>query len=386
VGPSRRTALLAGLGLASAAPAAARAAASAGAWADVDAVAGRLVAERLTPGLQLAVMRGDRFVYSKGTGLANLETGTPMSPTSSLRIGSASKPFMVAALLRLQEQGALSVDDRLSRFLPEVPRSGEITLYQLLTHTSGLGDYTHTDPPERLLQQSRLDYDSAGLLKVVLDNKPLFIGEPGAQYVYSNSAYVLLGMVMEKAAGRPFGEVVRALAIAPLGLERSRLDNAADVVPGRASGYSPDDKAASGFQNASYLSISFAAAAGGMRSTCEEFCRWDAALHAGRIISPASLKAMLTPVRLPNGETPTERSGPPLAPPTPSPYGLGVYVDKDEHGRLISHRGGLQGFITFAASYPDAGVRYAFCANADSGAKLGEGFLDLRQAILKAAF
>lgn len=379
-GPSRRAALF---GVAAASTSVAAAPQS---WRGVDAAVERLIAQRLTPGLQVAATRGGRIVYSRGAGFANLETGAPMTPTSVVRIGSASKPFMVAALLRLQEQGKLSLEDPLARFLPAFPRAGDISLRQLLTHTSGLGDYTHTNPPERLLQESRLDYTSAELLKVVTDNQPLFVGPPGAQFIYSNSAYVLLGMVMEKATGLSFGEVLRTLAIDPVGLKRSGLDNSAEVVPGRASGYSPDATAPSGFQNASFISISFAAAAGGMRSTCEEFCAWDAALYAGRIITPDSLKAMITPVRLANGQTPTERSGPPLAPPKPSPYGLGVYVDRDDHGLLVSHRGGLQGFVTFAASYPDAGVRYAFVVNADSGAKLGLGLLALRDEIVKAAF
>lgn len=381
--PSRRAALLAGLGLAAAPLASARAA---GGWGRVGAVMDRLVAQRLTAGVQVAVLCGGRFVYSRGAGLANLETGAPMTAASVVRIGSASKPFMVAALLRLQEQGVLSVDGRLARFLPAFPRAGDITVRQLLTHTSGLGDYTHTDPPERLLQQSRLDYSSEELLKVIIEAKPLFIGEPGHQYAYSNSAYAVLGVVMEKAAGKPFAELIHTLSVAPIGLKASALDNSAEVVPGRASGYSPDAKAASGFDNASYLSISFAAAAGGMRSTCEEFCRFDAALHAGRIIRPDSLKTMLTPVRLPDGTVPTERSGPPLAPPKPAPYGMGVYLDSDARGRLVSHRGGLQGFITYAAAYPDSDVHYAFVVNADSGAELGQGLVELRDRIVDAVF
>lgn len=378
--PSRRGALL-GLGLA-AAPATARARAV-GAWTGVDTVARRLVADRLTPGLQIAAMRGDRFVYSQGFGFANLETGTPMTPASVVRIGSASKPFMVAALLRLQEQGKLNVDDKLARYLPDFPRADDVTLRQLLTHISGLSDYTHTD---KVLQQSRLDYTPAELLKLVADLQPQYIGLAGKQFVYSNSAYVVLGDVMEKAAGLPFAQIVRTLSIDPIGLKHSALDDSAEIVPDRASGYSPDDKAPTGFDNSSFLSISYVMGAGGMRSTCEDFCRFDAALHGGRLIGADSLKAMLTPVKLDNGAIPTERSGPPLAPPTPAPYGMGLYLSEDEHGRVVSHRGGLQGFITFAATYPDSDMRYAFVANADSGAKLGQGFLELRSAILKAAF
>lgn len=380
---SRRSAVLSAVGLA-AAPALARAASG---WDAVDAAARRMVAEKMTPGVQLAVMHKGRLAYSKAFGSANLETATPMTAQSVCRVASLTKSFTGAAMLRLQEEGPLSLDDKLARFLPDFPRAGDITLRQLLNHTSGLGDYSHTNPPELILQRSRQDYRGAALVEMLkAHTDPLFIGEPGRQFAYSNTAYVLLGPVIEKAAGKPLGEAMRELLFARARLQRTAVDDAAEVVPGRASGYGPDDKAPSGFDNASFISMTYPGAAAALRSTAEDFCRWSDALFGGRALKPESLKALITPVRLPDGSLPTTPGGAPLVtPPRMANWGLGVYVDSDAHGPLISHRGGIQGFISYAENRPQAGLHLSMTVNVEGGARLGAGVQALHQAILAAA-
>jgi CubicO group peptidase (beta-lactamase class C family) len=379
-----RRATLFAAAAASAAPALARAGDG---WEAVDAAARHMVAQRMTPGVQLAVMRKGRLAYSRAFGAANLETATPMSAQSVCRVASLTKSFTAAAMLRLQEEGVLSLDDRLSRFLPDFPRAGDISLRQLLNHTSGLGDYSHTDPPELVLQRSRQDYRGAALVEMLRSHTaPLFIGEPGRQFAYSNTAYVLLGPVIEKAAGKPLDDAMRELVFARAGLIRTAVDDAAEVVPGRASGYSADAKAPTGFQNASFISMTYPGAAAAVRSTAEDFCRWSHSLFGGRVVKPESLKALTTPVRLPDGSLPTTPGGAPLvAPPRLTRWGLGVYVDSDEHGSLISHRGGIQGFISYAENRPEAGVHLAMTVNVDGGSALGAGVRALHQALLAAA-
>jgi D-alanyl-D-alanine carboxypeptidase len=382
-GMSRRTVLGATLGMA-AAPTLARAAASSG-WSAVDAAAAKLVADRVTPGLQIAVMKRGAAVYSKGFGVANLETGTKMAPSSVLRIGSVTKQFTAAALLRLQEQGKLSVDDKLSRFIPDFPRADDITLRQMLNHTSGLGNYTKTEKREIFFQRSRTDYPPAALLEAMRGTNPMMIGEPGAQFAYSNTAYVLLGLVIETITGQPYQSCFKANLFEPAGLAHTAVDDAADIVAGRVSGYSPDEQAPSGFKNASFISMTYPGGAGALRSTAEEMCRWHRALFGGRVLQPASLQQMTTPARLANGELPTTPSGPPPAPTKPVHYGMGVFVENGARGRHISHGGGIQGFISHLGSYPEADIQVAFVFNADNP-KLGPVVGELRTKIAEAAF
>jgi CubicO group peptidase (beta-lactamase class C family) len=386
-GLSRRGALFAALGVA-AAPALARAAAG-GAWDGVAAKANAMVAGKLSPGVTVAVTRKGQLAYAKGFGLANLETATPVTPQSVFRIGSVTKQFTAAALLQLQEQGLVSVDDKLAKYIPEVPRAGEISLRQMLNHTSGLGNYTDTGGKvEVFLQRSRTDYPQADLLKAMLGTDPMYIGEPGAQWAYSNTAFVLLGLLIEKVTGKPFAETFKPNLFARAGLTRTAVDDDAEVVPGRASGYSPNAAAPSGFENASYISMTYPGAAGNLRSTPEDLCRWHEALFGGRILKPESLKLMTTPGLLANGQLPTAKMGP--GEPKPIRYGMGLFIDSDAHGLQISHGGGIQGFGSWVGTYPEAGVHISFIHNADGGydgkSHLGEASKALREALIAAAF
>lgn len=385
---SRRMALFAGLGLA-AAPGLAGAAGPG--WPLVEAKANALISTRNAPGVQIAVIRKGAVIYSKGLGLANVETDTPVGPQTVFRIGSLTKQFTAAAVLQLQEAGRLSIDDRLARYIPDFPRAEQISLVQMLNHTSGLGDYLDTGGHiEVFLQRARTDYDAAAMLRAMRGTDPMFVGEPGAQWSYSNTGYVLLGLIIEQVTGQSFAEVLNSRLFSHLGMTRTALDDAAEVVPGRATGYSPSAAASCGFANASFIAMSYAGAAGGVRSTCEDLCRWREALFGGRVLSAASLKAMTTPVRLPGGGQPTTATS--LAPDTarePVNYGLGVYVDVDAHGRSIWHEGGIQGFLSYQVSYPEFGVHLAHMVNADGlylgGEKLGAGFKALGDALVAAA-
>jgi CubicO group peptidase (beta-lactamase class C family) len=385
-GLSRRGALLAALG-AAAAPALARAA-TGGGWETVAAKANAIIAGKMSPGVTVAVMKKGQLAYAKGFGMANLETATPVTPQSVFRIGSVTKQFTAAALLQLQEAGVVSVDDKLAKYLPDVPRAGEITLRQMLNHTSGFGNYTNTGKVETFLQRSRVDYPQADLLKAMMGTDPMFVGQPGAQWEYSNTAFVLLGLVIEKATGKPFAETFKPNLFARAGLTRTAVDGNAEVVPNRASGYSPNATAPSGFENASYISMTYPGAAGNLRSTPEDLCKWHAALFGGRILKPASLAEMVKPGMLANGQLPTAKMGPGEA--KTIRYGMGLFIDSDAHGTQISHGGGIQGFGSWIGSYPDAGVQVSLIHNADGGydgkSHLGEGSKALRDALITAAF
>jgi CubicO group peptidase (beta-lactamase class C family) len=168
---SRRGSL--SLGLLALFAGAARAADPLSVWQTLDAAATKLISDHGSPGVSVSVLKKGRFVYSRGFGWANLETRTPAQPTSVYKIGSITKQFTAAALLALAEEGKLSIDAPLARYFADFPRAKDITLRQMLTHTSGLGNYTDTENPETFIQEARLDYDAGALYRLMLATKPL---------------------------------------------------------------------------------------------------------------------------------------------------------------------------------------------------------------------
>lgn len=336
-----------------------------GKWAAVDALATKLAAEHQVPGMSLTVMKAGKVVHARGYGLANIETGTPVTPDSVFRIGSITKQFTGAAICLLQQDGKLSVDDKLAKFLPDVPRAGEITLRQMLNHTSGLGNYTNRKPPEAFLQSARIDYDSKALLADMLAHTdPLFAHEPGTEWDYSNTAFVLLGLVIEKAAGEPWPAFFQRRLFTPAGLADTAVDDAAVVVPHRASGYSGHKGSETGWDNAAYMAMTYPGAAGNIRSTTGDLCRWHAALLGGHVVSSDSLKLMLTPGRLKDGSIPMVVQAP-NAPKTPVNYGFGLFMDSFEGHPTVGHSGGIFGFVSDLRSFPAEKTSVAILVNTD---------------------
>ncbi|QNA86471.1 beta-lactamase family protein [Sphingomonas sp. So64.6b] len=333
------------------------------AWAGADAAARAVIDKRLAPGVSYAVMRDGRIVHSFYAGLANMEAGTVPAPHSPWRIGSLSKQFTVAALFLLAEQGKLSLDDPLARYMPEFPRADAIRLRQMLNHTSGLGNYTDIENVKLLLNLARSDYDDAELVQLLLTQGTSFKFEAGKSWAYSNTAYVLLGMVAARVAGTPLARLLRERLFDPLGLNDTRADDEAEIVPGRVSGYTPSTTGA-GFANASFLSLSFVGAAGNLRSTVTDLCRWHDRLLGGHVLQPASLAAMLAPVRLADGTLAMEGEGAKRA---PSGHVMGLQVATSEQGRVISHTGGLMGFVARMKSFPDRGTTVALMVNCEGG-------------------
>ncbi len=337
-------------------------------FAAVDALASALIADKVTPGLSLAVMRAGTILHAAGFGAANLETGTAVTPETVFRVGSVSKQFIATAIALLAEEGKLGYDDPLSKFLPLFPRAGEITLRQMITHTSGLGNYTETQPREKFYTNARTDYGDAALLAAMADTSPLFKSEPGTAWAYSNTAYALLGLVVQVVAGEPYGTFLRRRLFEPAGMNHTLVDDAGDVVPHRASGYTTKPGRAGEFRNADFISMTFPGAAGAMRSTAADLCRWHHALLGGRIVKPETLRVMLTPARLKNGELPASPMPPDApkdAPKKPMKYGFGLFLDEFEGREYIEHDGGIFGFISMFRSFWPQQVTIALLVNYD---------------------
>lgn len=338
-----------------------RADAGQGDWRTAFVAAARAPIEAaVAPGLQVAVWRSGQPLLSLGFGVANLETGTPLTPASVVRVGSVTKQFTAAVMLQLQQEGRLSLDDALARHMPDIPRASDLILRRMLNHTSGLGNYT--DRPDRaaLMQAVRGDRTTAANVADVIAYAPFMAHEPGQGWLYSNSAYVLLGALIEQLEARPLAEVFRTRLFGPAGLVATAMDEASRVVPGRASGYTPR-RGGQGFDNAPYISMTVPAGAGGLRSTCDDLCRWTEALHAGRIQHPDSLRQMTTPGRLADGSMPLNRQG------RPRDYGLGLIVtDHPRLGRIGMHDGDIFGFAGVVCRFLDTGLTAAVAANCDA--------------------
>jgi CubicO group peptidase (beta-lactamase class C family) len=296
------------------------------------------------PGAAVIVVRDGKVILRKGYGKANMELGVPIEPDMIFRIGSITKQFTAVSILMLAEQGKLSLEDDITKFLPDYPTKGQkITIEHLLTHTSGIKSYTSL--PE-WLPLWRKDMPLSELIAIFKD-KPMDFA-PGEKWAYNNSAYVLLGAVIEKASGQSYSDFVEKNIFAPLGMKHSSYDDTARILPRRAAGYS---KGKDGFVNAAYLSMSQPYAAGSLVSSVDDLALWDAALYTEKLVKQESLKRAWTSAKLNNGKA--------------TNYGFGWSVNSYEGHPVIEHSGGINGFASYALRMPNDHVFVAALTNKD---------------------
>jgi D-alanyl-D-alanine carboxypeptidase len=216
---------------------------------------------------------------------------------------------------------------------------------------------------------------------------PLFVAEPNTGWAYSNTAYVLLGLLIAKVSGKPCSEFYQQRLFGPAGLQDTAVDDAAFIAAQRASGYTPNPSAVKGFDNASFISMTFPGAAGSIRSTGEDLCRWHEALFGGRVINPNSLRQMLMPGRLGDGSKPLSLfAAGPISQGAPINYGFGLSVDVFAGHPSIEHGGGINGFASQLRSFPSDKVTIALLTNTDGNARLAERASALSAAATRLAF
>ena len=282
------------------------------------------------------VARDAQVLVSRGYGSANLEWAIANTPATKFRLGSITKQFTAAAILLLEERGKLRVDDPVKKYLPDAPAAwDQVTIVHLLTHTSGIPSFTGFS-----------DYRAAKLVSTTADklvasfrDKPLEF-PPGEKGNYSNSGYLLLGHLIEKISDQTYEQFVRENILTPLGMKDSGYDSNRDIIPHRASGYSPSPN---GPVNAEFIHMSVPHAAGALYSTTEDLLRWTQGLFGGKLLSPASLQKMTTSVK--------------------NDYAFGLVVRTLNGRQVFDHGGGIEGFNTTLAYYPDTRVTVAVLAN-----------------------
>lgn len=312
-----------------------------------DSVAAAALRNGPVAGLSIAVLRGSDTLVFKGYGYADLENDVAAAANTVYRLGSLTKQFTAAAILKLVQRGKLALDDPLTRFLPDYPMHGDtITIRELLNHTSGIPNYT--DLGDKFWSKSRLDLSHQQLL-YLFENEPLDF-PPGTKWSYSNSGYYVLGMVIEKLSDESYADYLQKNLFDPLGLSHTYYCRNQPLIEHRAEGYATD---AGHLVNDEPLSMTSPFSAGALCSTIGDLVRWTARLHGGRVVSPASYHEMTTPPKLPDGKD--------------TGYGFGLGIGALNGHRRISHGGGINGFATYLSYYPDDRVTIVVLANTEGG-------------------
>ena len=272
------------------------------------------------------VARDGEVLLDRGYGFANREWSVPNDGDTKFRLGSVTKQFTAVAIMLLNELGLVDLDAPVKTYLPDAPAAWDgVTVRHLLTHTAGVPNFTDFD-----------DYGASKTLPATIDSligrfrdRPLDF-QPGEGWSYSNSGYILLTAIVEKASGRSYADFVAETLFQPLGMADSGYDSHAAVLPRRASGYAPT---ARGIVNADYIDMSIPQGAGALYSTTRDLLKWEQGLFGGRLLTPASLALLTTPVR--------------------NQYAFGLAVTQAGGNTTIAHSGGIEGFNTHMAWDPD---------------------------------
>lgn len=328
----------------------------------MDSIARSPIDEGRIAGLGVAVVHGRDTLLLKGYGQADLEWDVPMPDDAVFEIGSVTKQFTAAAVLKLRDAGKLDLDADITEYLPDFDTQGRrIPVRRLLDHTSGIRSYTEMDAFGELVTRN-LPRDS---LVARIEMEP-FDFTPGSALIYNNSAYFLLGLIIEKVSGRTYEEYVEQELFATLGMERSSYCSNDEVVERRAHGYQLDEE---GLVRAPYLDHTWPFAAGSLCSTTGDLVTWLRALHGGRVLPDASYREMITPRPLEDG--------------TPLRYAMGLARTPDPRGRpAIHHGGGIFGFVSDTRYYPDEDLYVAVLINTTGNVSPGAIATDLVDVVL----
>jgi D-alanyl-D-alanine carboxypeptidase len=308
----------------------------------VDSLVTAALAEGPIAGMSVAVVRGRDTVVMKGYGFADVENDVPATARTVYRIGSITKQFTAADVLKLMEQGPLSLDDSIGRHLPNLPIAWRgVKIRYLLNHTSGIPSYTSAGP--RWATKMRLDIPHDSLLGIIANDPMDF--PVGSQWRYNNTGYYLLGMLIERITGKPYGEALRDRQFVPLGMSSTVYCDTRPIIKHRAQGYVVGPNRS--LMNAPPLSMGHPFSAGALCSTVGDLVTWQRALANGRVVSPASYIAMITP------------EGSAIA----SRYGYGIGRDTIAGHLRVHHNGGINGFNSMMQYFPDDSLSVVVLGN-----------------------
>jgi D-alanyl-D-alanine carboxypeptidase len=308
----------------------------------IDTAAAEVLASTGAPSASIAIVQDGRTAYARAYGDARLDPKQPAQPATRYAIGSISKQFTAAAILLLAQDGKLSLDDPVEKFVPGLTRGRDVTIRQLLSHTSGYQDYWPQDYMFPLMTEPATP-------EFIMDRwarKPLDY-EPGTRWQYSNTGYVIAGRIVEKASGQPFFAFLKERVLAPLGLHSALDFDREPHAEGMAEGYM--QYALGPLRVVAPSAPGWLFAAGELAMTAEDLARWDVSLIRRELLSADSYLALETDTRLANGAG--------------TQYGLGIDVEIVNHRRRFAHGGEVNGFTSDNVVYPDDGMAIVVLTN-----------------------
>jgi CubicO group peptidase (beta-lactamase class C family) len=313
--------------------------------AKIDRIVRQTLEQTGVPSASIAVVKDGEIAYLRAYGLARVEPATPARPEMRYSIGSISKQFTAAAVLLLAEQGKLSLDDPVAKYLPNLTRASEVTIRHLLSHTSGYQDYWPQDYVPPFMTQPV----TAEKILDLWARKPLDF-DPGTKWQYSNTNYVIAGLIVEKASGKPLLEFLQEKIFAPLGIARVENIDLHRLGETDATGYMRYALGPS--RVAPKEGPGWLFAAGELAMPAGELARWDMAMLAHRPLKPASQKEMETEVKLKDGRG--------------TGYALGLQVGAINGHRVLRHGGEVSGFTAQNMVFPDDGIAVVALTNQDA--------------------
>ncbi len=284
-----------------------------------------------SPGVSVLIARNGQILYQKGFGYADIGNRVPVTPETKFRIGSITKQFIASAILKMQEEGKLSVEDKLSKFVPGFPRGDEVTIRHLLTHTSGIHSYTNRPG---FLKYVTMPITPAALVDTIKAYPYDF--NPGDRYLYNNSGFFLLGYIIEKISGMSLADYLKENLFKPLGMNNTGVYTVTRLLDHEAYGY---DRDSVNIVKALNWDMTWAGGAGALYSTAPDLYTWNEAVFNGKVLSAESLKAAFTPAVLNSGEK--------------IDYGFGWSLSDYRGSKFISHGGGLHGFLSYITRQPE---------------------------------
>lgn len=295
------------------------------------------------PGATVLVAKNGKVVYRKAFGMANLELNVPMKPEMVFEIGSITKQFTAVSILMLMEQGKLSLTDDITKFIQDYPAQGhKITIHHLLTHTSGIKSYTGMQEWQPLWRKDMSPAEMIDLFK----NQPMDFA-PGERFLYNNSAYFLLGYIIEKASGLTYQQFLEDNIFKPLQMNNSYYGSHKRVIPNRAAGYQNQD----GFTNAEYLSLTQPYSAGSIMSNVDDMLKWQNAIRDNKLVKAGSIQLAF------KGYSTNDNK--------PFHYGYGWGVNEINGAPTLEHGGGIFGYTTNGIWLPGQDVYVIMLTNRD---------------------
>lgn len=307
----------------------------------IDAMASHMYPED-GPGVSILVAKDGEPIYQQAFGLASLELNIPMETKNVFEIGSITKQFTAVAILMLEEQGKLSVNDDILKYIPDYPTNGKtITIHNLLNHTSGIKSYTSMPSFQKL---AAIDMTPTELIDK-FKNEPMDF-DPGEEFKYNNSGYILLGHIIEVVSKMTYEDYIEKNIFEKLGMSNSYYGSNSQLIPNRADGYQGGPN---GFANSNYLSMTLPYAAGSLMSTTNDLLTWQNALNNHILISNSSYEKAIHGSTLNNGEH--------------IDYGYGLTEGKISGSTAIQHGGGIFGYTTMGVYFPDERVFVSALSN-----------------------